>query len=304
MTHTKLQGLVAATHTPFHDDGALNLAAVEQQAHHLLANNIAAAFIAGTTGESHSLTLDERRALAQRWADVTRNSTLKLIVHVGANCLADAQSLAAHAQSINAHAISALAPSYFKPKSLDALIDCCAQIATAAPSTPFYFYDIPSMTGVHLPMPAFLDAAPTRIPTLAGIKFTNWDLAAYLRCLHTAAGQFDIPWGTDEHLLAALATGAQGAVGSTYNFAAPLYHRLITAFQNHDLPTARQEQLRAIRLIDLLASFNYMPAAKATMQFLGVPVGPPRLPHQKLSTEDHTRLRKELESLGFFNWIG
>jgi len=304
MTHTKLQGLVAATHTPFHDDGALNLAAVEQQAHHLLANNIAAAFIAGTTGESHSLTLDERRALAQRWADVTRNSTLKLIVHVGANCLADAQSLAAHAQSINAHAISALAPSYFKPKSLDALIDCCAQIATAAPSTPFYFYDIPSMTCVHLPMPAFLDAAPTRIPTLAGIKFTNWDLAAYLRCLHTAAGQFDIPWGTDEHLLAALATGAQGAVGSTYNFAAPLYHRLITAFQNHDLPTARQEQLRAIRLIDLLASFNYMPAAKATMQFLGVPVGPPRLPHQKLSTEDHTRLRKELESLGFFNWIG
>ena len=65
----QLRGLVAATHTPFHADGHLNLAAVEKQAEHLQRNGIKIVFIGGTTGESHSLTLDERLALAQQWSE-------------------------------------------------------------------------------------------------------------------------------------------------------------------------------------------------------------------------------------------
>src|SRR5688572_17567701 len=143
-----LHGLVTATHTPFHADGSLNLSIVDVQAAHLLKNNIGFAFIGGTTGESHSLSLDERLALAQRWADVTRGTGLRVIVHVGSNCLADARALAAQAQRLGAVAISALAPSYFKPRFLDVLIACCAEIASAAPETPFYYYDIPALTGV------------------------------------------------------------------------------------------------------------------------------------------------------------
>jgi N-acetylneuraminate lyase len=60
----RLHGLVPATHTPFHDDGSLHLAAVENQAAHLSAHGIRYAFIGGTTGESSSLTVEERRALA------------------------------------------------------------------------------------------------------------------------------------------------------------------------------------------------------------------------------------------------
>src|SRR6185295_8538480 len=93
-----LHGLVAATHTPFHADGSLNLDVIEKQAAHLLANGVKFAFIGGTTGESHSLALDERRALAQRWREVAHGSELKVIVHVGGNCLADARTLAAQAQ--------------------------------------------------------------------------------------------------------------------------------------------------------------------------------------------------------------
>src|SRR5689334_4821596 len=113
ITAPALTGLIAATHTPFHSDGSLNLAVVEAQAAHLLQHGITAAFIGGTTGESHSLTLDERRALAERWIEVTRGTKLKVIVHVGGNCLADARALATQAQKIGAAAISALAPSYF-----------------------------------------------------------------------------------------------------------------------------------------------------------------------------------------------
>src|ERR1051326_4304312 len=125
-----LHGLVAATHTPFHNDGSLNLAVVEKQAAHLLASGVKFAFIAGTTGEGHSLTLDERRTLTQRWCEVARGTEMKVIVHVGSNCLADAHALATQAQSLGATAIAAMPPSYFKPRSLDTLIACCAEVAS------------------------------------------------------------------------------------------------------------------------------------------------------------------------------
>lgn len=298
----QLHGLVAATHTPFDAGGELNLAAVEKQAEHLLRAGVGTAFVGGTTGESHSLTVEERLALARRWSSVVRGSALRLVVHVGSNCLADARALAAQAQAVGAAAISALAPSYFKPKSLDVLLACCADIAAAAPALPFYYYDIPVLTGVQFSMPEFL-AAADRIPTFAGLKFTNPDLMAYQRCLHAQEGRFDIPWGVDEYLLAALALGAAGAVGSSYNFAAPVYLRLWAAFEKGDLAAARSEQYRSVQLIELLAGFGYMGAAKAVMGFLGVDVGPARLPNANLTEEQRGRLRACLERLGFFDWV-
>ena len=303
MTTHPLHGLVAATHTPFHADGTLNLAAVETLLAHLLKWNITRVFIGGTTGESHSLTVDERRALAQRWCEAARGTAMRVIVHAGSNCLADAATLARHAQEHGALAVAALAPSYFKPRSLDALIACCAEIAVAAPETPFYYYDIPAMTGVEFPMPEFLEKASARIPNLAGIKFSNPDLMAYLQILRADSGRWDVPWGIDEWMLGALATGARGFVGSSFNFAAPLYHRLIAAFENGDLAAARTEQFRSTQLIALLASHGYMGAAKAVMSMLGVDVGPARLPNADLAAEQAARLRAELEALGFFEWL-
>ncbi len=296
-----LHGLTAATHTPFHADGSLNLAVVETQAAHLLKSGVTTVFIGGSTGESASLSLAERQALAQRWSEVVRGTALRVVVHVGSNCLADARALAAQAQQLGAVAISALAPSYFKPRSVDALIACCADIAAAAPETPFYYYDIPVLTGVSLPMVEFLEKASARIPTLAGLKFTNPDLMAYLQCLRV--DNWDIPWGIDEWMLGALATGARGAVGSSFNFAGPLYLGLIAAFECGDLAAARDAQHRSTRLIALLARYGYMGSAKATMAMLGVPVGPARLPNTSLDATQTKLLRGELEALGFFDWL-
>jgi N-acetylneuraminate lyase len=298
-----LHGLVAATHTPFHPDGSLNLAVVERQAARLLADGVTTAFINGTTAECVSLSMEERRALAQRWFEVARGTALRISVHVGANCLPDARALAAQAQELGAVSISAFAPSYFKPRDLDALIAWCAEIAAAAPETPFYFYDIPAFTHVSLPMPDFLERAPARIPTLAGLKFTNPDLMAYQLCLAAGGGRFDVAYGCDEWLLAALVLGGKGAVGSTYNFAAPIYQRLWKAFAAGDLGAARLEQYRSVQLIRLLAAKGFMGAAKATMALLGVDVGPARLPHGSLTADQTKTLRSELDALGFFDWI-
>ncbi|MCA9063922.1 MAG: dihydrodipicolinate synthase family protein [Planctomycetaceae bacterium] len=301
MNFKPLTGLIAATHTPFHSDGALNVDAVEPQAASLKNDGVQTVFICGTTGESHSLTVDERMKMTERWAHVARGTGQQVVVHVGTNCLADAASLAAHAEKHNATAIAMLSPCYFKPGHVDALISCCELVAAAAPGTPFYFYDIPSMTGVQLSMPEFLQQAGDRIPTLAGLKFTNPDLMAWQKCQAVERGRsgdgYDLLWGVDEMLLAAMTFGAKGAVGSTYNFAAPLYHRIMQAFSSGQLDAARQDQLTSVRLVDVLVRRGYMGSAKSLMQRINVPVGPPRLPMTPLSPSTDDELWQELQPL-------
>lgn len=298
MTHL-LNGLVAATHTPFKKDGSLNLDGVEKIAAHLLANKVEIAFIGGSTGESHSLNVDERMKLAKRWFEIAKGTRLKVVVHVGSNCLEDARALSRQGQELGALAISALTPSYFKPRNVDALVDCCSFIASAAPQTPFYYYDIPTMTGVNLPMPEFLECAGKSIPNLKGLKFTNVDFMSFQLCGQMEGGRFEILWGVDEMLLPALSVGAHGAVGSTYNFAAPIYHRIMDAFKKFDFETARKEQLRSIRLVNILVKRGYMASAKAMMGMLGVDVGSPRLPNGSLKQDELASLKSDLEKEGY-----
>ncbi|MGC3992222.1 MAG: dihydrodipicolinate synthase family protein [Chthoniobacteraceae bacterium] len=303
MTVSPITGLVAATHTPFHQDGSLNPAGVERQCSHLLANGVKTAFIDGTTGESSALTLAERQELASTWMEVSRGTPLKVIVHAGSNCLEDSRVLAAQAQELGAYAVSAVAPSYFKPASPAALIASMAQIAGAAPDLPFYYYEIPTMTGITVSPSDFLRLAGEAIPNLAGLKFTSSNFMEYQLCTNVHEGAFDVPFGFDEMLLGALAFGAKGAVGSTYNFAAPIYLRLIAAFERGDFVAAREEQFRSVRLIQVLVRHGFMAAAKTTMKLLGVDVGPPRLPNLSLTEAQAEQLHRDLAELGFFDWI-
>jgi len=302
--HTPFVGLVPAVLTPFDAAGELNLAAVEPHAALLAGDGAVGAFVGGTTGEFSSLTVDERLALAGRWAAVLKGTPLRLVVHVGGNCLPDAKRLAAHAQSIGAAAIAAVAPSYFKPKSLDVLIAWCAEIAAAAPDVPFYFYDIPVLTGVSFPMADFLERAPARVPTLAGVKFTNPDLMTFQRLLRADNGRFDVLFGMDEQLLAAVVLGARGAVGSGYNFAAPLFNRLLAAARANDFATARAEQYRGAELVALMLRYGYLPAAKELMRVRGADLGPVRLPHSVLTAEQAAAFRDELVITGLIDIIG
>ncbi|MCW1925766.1 dihydrodipicolinate synthase family protein [Luteolibacter arcticus] len=301
MNPQPLHELVVATHSPFHADGSLAPEVVPFQAAFLAANGIRTVFITGSTGESHSLTCAERLALYDAWATAGPEHGLRVIAHVGSNCVEDAKALARRAEKHGFSAISALAPSYYKPGSLTALIDCCAAIAADAPMTPFYYYDIPALTGVSFPMERFLVEAPARIPTLAGIKFTNPDLVSYRRSLEVA-GRLDLPWGVDETLLSALAAGAKGGVGSTYNWAPELYRNLIAAHARGDFEEARRLQSISIAMVDAIAATGFLGTAKALMERLGVPVGPARLPLGNPSAAQVDVLMEQLESLGFAAW--
>lgn len=298
-----LHELVAAVHSPFHArDGSLAPEVVAAQAAFVAANGIRTVFITGSTGECHSLTCAERLTLYEAWAAAAPAHGLAVIAHVGGNSLEDARALARRAQTLELSAVSSLAPSYYKPASLDDLIEWCVAIAAEAPELPFYYYEIPAMTGVSFPMERFLVDAPTRIPTLAGVKFTNPDLVSYRRSLDVAAGHFDLPWGTDEALLGALATGARGGVGSTYNWAPKLYIDLMHAFHRGDLAEARRLQSIAIAMIDAIAQTGFMGSAKALMGRLGVAVGPARAPFGNPTDSQMDALVARLDELGFDRW--
>lgn len=298
----RLDHLVAAVHSPFDADGRIAPEAVAIQASFLAANGIRTVFVTGTTGECHSLTCEERLALYDAWADAGPANRVAVIAHVGGNSIEDARRLAGRARERQLAAISTLPPSYFKPASLDVLIDWCAIVAAEAPDLPFYYYDIPSMSGVSFPIDRLLVEAPERIPNFAGVKFTNLDLVSYRRCLDVAGDRFDLPWGTDEALLAALATGARGAVGSTYNWAPRLYVNLIDAFTRGDLDEARRLQSTSIAMVDAVSAGGFMGTAKALMSRLGVPVGPARSPLGNPTSGQVDELLVRLDHLGFREW--
>ncbi len=292
-------GLIAATFTPFHADGSLNLAGIDAQAQWLQSVGIQTVFINGTTGEGPSLSVDERKNVARRWCAIASEVDLNVMVHVGSESLEDCRELAGHAQQIGASAISCFAPSYYKPYSVADLVAFCRRVAEAAPDLPFYYYHIPMRTGVTIPVSDLLREAAAQVPSLAGAKFSHPDLMDLLRCLRWDEGRFDVLFGLDEMLLPAAALGVRGAVGTNYNYASGLYLRLLQAFAEGDLDHARQLQHQANELISCLSRFGFLPAAKRVMAILGVDCGPVRPPLADLTAEQERMLREHLEQLGF-----
>jgi N-acetylneuraminate lyase len=295
----KLTGLVAAAVTPLTADGRLRAEQIDLLAELYAESGVSGVFACGTTGECHSLTSSERRETAARWVAAARER-FPVIVHVGHNSLPEAQALARHADESGAAAIAAMAPFFFKPPNSEALIEYCAAIASAAPRLPFYYYHIPSMTGVSLPVAEFLKRAGSRIPNLAGAKFTHTDLLDFQECLAVEGGRYDILFGHDEILLAGLALGAKGAIGSTYNFAAPVYLRLLKSFQAGDLAAARHAQLQAAQMVQVLLRHGGVAACKAILQLMGLDCGPVRPPLATIAESQLARLREELLPFDIF----
>lgn len=297
-----LTGLIAAVHTPMKEDGSVDLDTIPRQARCMADNGVSGVFVCGSTGEGLSLTLAERLAVAEAWKDAAPEG-LDVLVHVGHNCMPEAREIAEHAERvIGARAIAAVAPTYFTPSNVDDLIAYCAEIASAAPNTPFYYYHIPIKTGLTFKAFDVLRVAAERVPTFAGIKFTHEDLMDLRRCLTYEGGKHNILFGRDEILLAGLALGVKGGIGSTYNFATPLYRRIINAYNAGDMATAQREQSRAIEMIATMQRFGGAVAIKQAMKAIGLDCGPSRLPQRAMTNDVYEAFHAELTAIGFFDY--
>lgn len=300
MKYQHLQGLIAAPFTPMDSNGNINTTIIPSYYQFLKCNGVTGAFICGSTGEGVSLTAVEKRQVAKAWADASNgDADFKVMLFLGGTSIADCKELALYAKEIGLYAISFTAPFYFKPANVDMLAKACAEIASVVPDMPFYYYHIPVLTGVGFAMYDLLQAIDETIPNFAGIKYTHEDFMDFLSCIHYKNKKYDMLWGRDENMLSALVLGTKGAVGSTFNYAAPLYHRLMDAFAKNDFEAAAALQQQSIDMIRLLGKYGGIATGKAYMKLVGVDCGAFRLPVKNMDSNAFELFKADTQSNKF-----
>jgi N-acetylneuraminate lyase len=262
-------------------------------------NGVIGAFINGSTGEGPSLTQKEKQLQAEKWAErLKAGGKVRIINLVGGTSYRECIENAIFSREIGLSAIAILAPFYYKPSSPGHLAEFCARIGESVPGMPVYFYHIPVLTGVSMPMYGFIEEISGMLPNFTGIKYTGEDLADFMRCLNYDGGRYEMLWGYDECLLSALAMGCRGAVGSTYNYSAPLYLKLIEAFNAGDLREARRLQQLSVNMIDLLDKYGGMAVGKSFMKYAGLDCGECRMPVTNPAAGTYSEFVEDVRKLG------
>ncbi|XP_041861853.1 N-acetylneuraminate lyase [Melanotaenia boesemani] len=296
----KLKGLVAATFSPFTPDGEINLPMIGQYIDYLIEKQgVKNIFVNGTTGESVSLTVAERKCLTEEWCLKAKGKMNQVIVHVGCLSLKDSQELARHAVKVGADGIAVISPSFFKPKTADALRAYLREVASVAPTLPFYYYHLPAVTGVNVQVRDVIEGIEKLIPSFGGVKFSGSDLMDFGQCISYSQPQWSVLYGIDEQLLAGLAMGANGAVGSTYNYLGCHVNELISAFEkgNHDQARAIQFKMQELLSYAMKTGFDVGVNKQLMTDVSGLSLGPPRLPVMQCPSDHAQLLKKKYHSI-------
>lgn len=298
----KIIGLINAPFTPFYANGDVNYEPIPAYANMLEKNGMIGVFINGSSGEGYMLTTEERMLLAEKWvASVPKG--FKVIVHVGSCCLRESVRLAKHAQQIGAWGVGSMAPPFPHIGRIEELVKYCEEIAAATPDLPFYYYHIPAFNGAYLSMLELLKAVDGRIPNFAGVKYTFESLYEYNQCCLYKNGKYDMLHGQDETQLASLAQGgAQGCICGTTNYNGRELAGIQEAWKKGNLEEAREKQNFSQEVINVICHFRgNIVGGKRIMKFLGLDLGPNRVPFRNMTDEEEAAMKKELEEIHFFD---
>jgi N-acetylneuraminate lyase len=296
----RVDGLIPAVFTPMRPNGDIDLDRIPIVTDQLIKDGAGGLYVCGSTGEGPSLTREERMAVAEAYVNAAAGR-LPVLVQVGHNSIREAQLLAKQAQSIGVDAISAVPPSYFGVASLDNLLDILAELLTAAPDLPFYYYNIPHLTHAQIDVVKLLEESARRLPSLVGVKYSASTVNELQVCAGVADGRYNLLFGSDQMLLSGLVAGAHGAVGSTYNFAMPLYRRIVAAHAAGDIAEAQRCQALSAQMVRHIVRYGN-PGLKTMMKLIGIDCGPARLPQTSLMAAEEAELRRKMEEIGFFDW--
>lgn len=235
-------GIIPATITTFHDDETLNLDAMAAVVEHQIGAGVDGLFICGSTGEWWLLNEQERKELAATVVD-TAAGRVPVMVHIGANSTAESVCLAKHAEHIGADAISALPPTG-RPYPAEAVWDHFRSIG-AASALPLYLYHLPQVYGDIITIDRFVDAIDT-IPTLAGAKFSSYQIDDLIDLKMKAGDQLNIISGCGEQLMSAIGAGADGSICTWWNLIPKLGQAVTERLEQSDVPGARELQHKIV----------------------------------------------------------
>ena len=293
----RIKGLIVAPFTGFDHNGDLDLGKIALQQKFYKDNGITGCFVSGTTGEGSALTFDEKVALYKEWAKYS-DENFALIAFVGGTSVRECQKLAIEAKAAGLDAVAMTAPYYQKAANVKDLALTLAEVASAVPDLPFFYYHIPCLTNVNFAMYDLLVEMDKVIPNLGGIKYTFENMMDYQMCLYFKDHKYNIMWGRDEMLLEALAIGADTFIGSTYGYNAPIYNEIIHAFKAGEQKKAADLQYKANILITFLGKYGNG-AGKAFMKAAGMDLGPTRRPFHTLTDEEYERFLADIREAEF-----
>ena len=279
-------GVCTALVTPFRD-GKINYSMVEQLLKRQIDAGIKAVVIAGTTGESPTLSDEEKRTLFRFCKDYVQNQCL-IIAGTGSNNTVRSVELSHTAEACGADALLVVSP-YYNKATPDGIYQhyhaICQQV-----SIPVIVYNVPGRTGLDIPISVYQRLS--QIPNIAGVKEASTDITKIAR-IRNACG-YDLPvWsGNDDQVVPVMALGGIGVISVLSNIKPEHTKLMCDAALDGDFDTASALQCQMLPLIDaLFGEVNPIPV-KAAMKELGYDCGNCRLPLCEIGSEALQKLRK------------
>lgn len=292
MDTKKFEGIFPALLTPFEKDNSISHHTLRDLVRMNLEKGVSGFYVDGSTAETFLLTLDERKAILETVADeVAGRATL--IVHIGCISQDQAIDLARHAKNNGADAMSSIPPFYYGfgwdeiKRYYQSLVD--------AVDLPMLVYNYPGNSGVKFTLENIRELLAD--PRFFGVKHTSSDYYMLERIKGIRPDTI-IYNGFDEMFLSGIAMGASGGIGSTYNFMAEKFVRMLHLVRQGMLQQARLIQTQVNNILEVLFQIGIMPAEKAALELMGIPMGNCRKPFREITQEERTRLRNVLKENG------
>lgn len=298
MNKTRFGEVITAMVTPFASDGSLDLPAAKALASYLIEHGSDGLVLAGTTGESPTLSADEKLSLFEAVREEV-GGRATIIAGTGTYDTAESVHLTAEAGALGVDACLVVTPYYSRPPQ-NALLAHFSHIADQS-SVPLVIYDIPGRTGRRVERPTMVTLA--RHDRIVAVKDAVGDPAetSRLRSDLDAAGldDFEIYSGDDGLLLPHLAAGAVGIVSVVSHLIGASLKQLIAAWNDGKVEEARRIFVASTPLITTIMGLTSSPIpVKAAVGMLGLQVGEPRLPLVPPTEDEAIAIRKALEEAG------
>ena len=283
----KFKGIFTALLTPFDENNKINEKALEALVKHNVNMGADGFYVCGSTAEAFLLTTEERRQVMEIVKATAPQKTL--IAHIGSISEDEAHTLTDHANALGYDAISSVAPFYYK-FSFSEIKDYYFRLAESS-SIPMLVYHFPAFSGVNMgisEMAKFLSDEK-----FVGLKFTSNDFFMLEQC--KAAFPDKIVYnGFDEMFLCGLSMGADGGVGSTYNFMADKFVKIRKLFAENKIAEAQELQKEVNRIIAILCKVGVMQAEKEVLNQIGMNFGNCRKPFSVPTDEEKAIIAKEI----------
>ncbi|MBO7178677.1 MAG: N-acetylneuraminate lyase, partial [Clostridia bacterium] len=244
------KGIYAALLTPFNKDGSINFDSLKLLVERNIEVGLTGMYVCGSTGESVLMSEEERISILKFVAEVNAGRSI-LIAHVGTISTDSACRMAKKAEEFGYDAVSAVVPFYFSFSS-EAIKGYYKDILNAS-NLPMIIYNFPGANGFG----GMLELVNEMIdnPKLIGVKHTSANLFDLER-FKNLSKPLVVYNGFDEMLIGGLSMGADGGIGSTYNFMGSLILDIYNAFNAGDITLAQKYQTKANRIIDKMIPYG------------------------------------------------